>query len=338
MMGRVIGRGLAALIALSAHDVLADEKPESTGSDIVTGAGKRTGEDPKDAPLVKVEPVEKPPQPRRLPTKSASFASQLEWRWPKFSFGQYALTVGQALLAVGSQAIPGGPRWTEPNDFDDAFREAVRLRDYEGYLYARDASDVGLVLLLNQQLVDTLFATWWFHDKGSTAWQMAMIDLQTLSFSASLNQLVSGIVGRERPYARVVCDGGRESDTTDCKGNNRYRSFFSGHATAAFTLATLTCVHHANVPIYGGGPGEAIPCVAGMAVASGVGLLRVMSDQHYLSDVLVGMGFGIASGVAVPYLFHYGQEPVKEAMATIGMPEDVWIMPTPTGLSAGGSF
>ena len=313
---------------------------ERVGSDIVTGAGKDRVKDDEAAPLIRVEDaLERPPEPRRTPPKTSSLSAKLEWRWPKFSVAQYGLSIGQALLAVGSQAIPGAPRWTSPNAFDDAARDVLRAKNYDGYLYARDASDAGLVLLVNQQLVDTLFATWWFHDKGSTAFQMALIDVQAVSFSAGINSFVSAVVGRERPYARAVCgEGGREESTTDCQGNNRYRSFFSGHTTAAFTLAALTCVHHANLPIYGGGAIEAVPCVTSMTLATGVALLRVIADQHYMSDIAVGTAFGIASGVGIPYLFHYGQAPIKEAMSSLGLPENVYVMPTPGGVSAGGTF
>lgn len=313
---------------------------ERGGSDIVTGAGKDRTNGDETAPLIRVEDaLERPPEPRRTPPKTSSLSAQLEWRWPKFSIAQYGLSIGQALLAVGSQAIPGAPRWTSPNAFDDAVRDVLRAKNYDGYLYARDFSDAGLVLLVNQQLVDTLFATWWFHDKGSTAFQMALIDVQAVSFSAGINSFVSAVVGRERPYARTVCgEGGREESTTDCQGNNRYRSFFSGHTTAAFTLAALTCVHHANLPIYGGGAIEAVPCVTSMTLATGVALLRVIADQHYMSDIAVGTAFGIASGVGIPYLFHYGQAPIKEAMSSLGLPENVYVMPTPGGLSAGGTF
>lgn len=281
-----------------------------------------------------------PVAPRRVQLKAPSLASRLDWRWPRFGWAQFGLTVGQGALALVSVAIPGSNNWSGTNAFDEAARNALGVQDPDAALHARDASDIGLVLLLNQQLVDTLFVTWWYHDKGSTALQMALIDLQTLSFSAGLNSLVAGLVGRERPYGRDSCAEGDLAQTSDCQGNNRYRSFFSGHATAAFTLAALTCVHHINLPIYGGGPGEAAPCIAAMAVASAVAILRVSSDQHYLSDVLVGAAFGTLSGFGVPYLFHYAQTPDKRpnaalnALGILGLN----VAPMPTGLQMAGLF
>lgn len=294
--------------------------------DVVTGAGR----------------LVKPPPPRSAKALSIpSIATRLEWKWPTFSGYQLGLTIAQGGLAVASVAIPAQINWRSPNSFDDTVRDALRLKDSEASLYGRDASDIGLVLLLNQQLVDTLFVTWWYHDKGSTALQMALIDVQTVSFSAGLNSMVAGLVGRERPYGRAICNGpiDDEGKTSDCQGNNRYRSFFSGHTTAAFTLAALTCVHHINLPLYGGGPAEAIPCATSMLLAAGVGLLRVASDQHYFSDILVGAAFGTAVGFGVPYLFHYAhtKDQPNAALRALGV-SSLSIGPQPTGLQMAGFF
>ncbi len=290
----------------------------------------------KAAPVEK--PIEAPKGPRR--DTNSSMATRLDWRWPKFTAYQFGLSVGQGALAVASLAIPGQSDWKESNGFDRPVRDALRLSDPEASLYARDASDVGLVLLLNQRLVDTLFVTWWYHDKGSTALQMGLIDVQTATFALGIQGFVAGIVGRERPYVGELCDQSPERESTDCQGSNRYRSYFSGHATLAFTFASLTCMHHIQLPLYGGGPGEAIPCIGAMLVAGGVSTLRIASDQHYLSDVLTGAGLGTLSGFLVPYLFHYAHDlgAVKSKPLEKAGFSNVSILPTPGGLSIGGLF
>jgi membrane-associated phospholipid phosphatase len=349
----------AALSTAAMATALADEPTDPPGAppgaaptapaqqpDVVSAAGTPAAAGSGSTTVTSAPPVPRqtngsvelpPPCPRRDASAEKTLAARLEWRWPTFQLYQLGISIGQGILAVGSVAIPGGPRWTATNGFDEAARNALRLSDPESSLYARDASDVGLALLLNMQLVDTLIVTWWYHDKGSTALQMGLIDLQTISFSASLNSLVAGAIGRERPYGRALCDKEPDASSSDCLGNNRYRSFFSGHATAAFTLAGLTCVHHINLPLYGGGPVEAIPCVATMAAAGGVAMLRVASDQHYLSDVLMGAAFGTASGFAIPYLFHYAWGPDDEGTVDPGKPT-VAIVPSGLGLGAVGTF
>ena len=265
-------------------------------------------------------------------------------RYGKAQFVQCVMKGGgMGGLAIGSLAIPGQTNWGAggaTNDFDRAGRDGLRLRDREAALYARDASDVGLTLLFNQRFVDSLFVTWWYHDKGSTALQMALVDGQTIAFAAGVQGFVSGIVGRERPYASAICDKAPEKDADDCAGNDRNRSFFSGHATMAFTLASLTCVHHINLPIYGGGPAEAVPCAATMLVAGGVALMRVVADQHHLTDVITGSFVGTAIGFGIPYLFHYGWELTPEKVPVLKSAgiESLTVMPNPAGFSIGGLF
>ncbi len=315
-------------------------KKQDPEPDVVTSAGQPPPKvvQPLPAPKPKLEPEPPPPGPRQpqVERKSPSLAARLSWRWPEFRTYQIGIVIGQALAAVGSVAIPGGERMRARNGLDEAARDALRIKIPEGGRYARDASDIGLALLLNQRFVDNLIVTWWFHDKGSTAWQMTLVDVQTISFSAAINSLIAGAAGRERPYARGYCNRSPEAESTDCLGNNRYRSFFSGHATAAFTMATLTCVHHAELPLYGGGPGEAVPCVTSMALASAVGILRVSADQHYITDVLTGAAFGTISGVAIPYAFHYAWDDNAKKMG--GIAPSISVLPTGSGLSVTGAF
>lgn len=82
--------------------------------------------------------------------------------------------------------------------------------------------------------------------------------------------LLKTVVVRERP------DGSNDS------------SFPSGHASNAFTLATVAERH------YGwraGGPAYAI--------AAAVGVSRIMRDKHYLSDVIAGAALGYIVGRTV---------------------------------------
>jgi len=67
-------------------------------------------------------------------------------------------------------------------------------------------------------------------------------------------------------------------------------SFPSGHAASAFATATVLQEHFgwkAGVPAY--------------AFASFVGASRMAANKHYLSDVLVGAGIGIAAGRTVTF-------------------------------------
>jgi membrane-associated phospholipid phosphatase len=64
-------------------------------------------------------------------------------------------------------------------------------------------------------------------------------------------------------------------------------SFPSGHTAQAFTAATI--LHHEF------GCEHPWVSVVGYSAATGVGILRVMNNKHWISDVLVGAGIGILS-------------------------------------------
>jgi membrane-associated phospholipid phosphatase len=95
--------------------------------------------------------------------------------------------------------------------------------------------------------------------------------------SQAIVQVTKFTVGRERPDA------------------SNSLSFPSGHSASAFATATVLQQHYgwkAGVPAY--------------AFAAFVGTSRMASSKHYLSDVLVGAGVGIAVGRTVTV--HLGGE------------------------------
>jgi membrane-associated phospholipid phosphatase len=78
------------------------------------------------------------------------------------------------------------------------------------------------------------------------------------------------------------------------------------------TGAGLLCVYHEELPLYGGGAWDVAACVEGITVGVGVGVLRLMADRHYVSDVMVGGAIGFVSGYALPRLLHFWRRPPGE--------------------------
>lgn len=64
-----------------------------------------------------------------------------------------------------------------------------------------------------------------------------------------------------------------------------FRSFPSGHTTNAFVCATFLFNEYRDVSIWYG--------IAGYSVATATGVLRMMNNKHFMSDVLVGAGIAI---------------------------------------------
>ena len=70
----------------------------------------------------------------------------------------------------------------------------------------------------------------------------------------------------------------------DCSGNS---SFPSGHIITAFAAAEFMRQEYKDVsPWYG---------IAGYGAATITGILRLYNNKHWVSDVVVGAGFGILS-------------------------------------------
>jgi membrane-associated phospholipid phosphatase len=188
-------------------------------------------------------------------------------------------------------------------------------------------------------LMDNFLVTWWAHGRGEEAFQMTAMDIEALAFTGAVNGLVAGLASRQRPY-RDTCVGPEELQTRDCVDSKRYRSYFSGHTSTSFTVAGLVCMHHAYFPIYGGGAPDAVACVTTFATAAVVGAMRVVSDQHFASDVLTGAAIGTLSGLGIPWLLHYrgGAAPAGDRRRAGEGGVTVRLVPSALGGSLMGTF
>lgn len=262
--------------------------------------------------------------------------SRLEWRHRRVSLAELYATGGLAVLAISSLAIGSqSDGWKGGVLFDDDVRSSARLGSYQSRRVARDASDFLLALSMAQPFLgDGVLSAYWYHQSPDVAEQILLINAETLALTFAVQTTVTSLTSRERPYGQD-CGDELDPDLLDCKRNDRYRSFFSGHATGAFAAASLSCMHHMNVPLYGGGAQEVASCTAGYAVAAATAAMRVVGDMHYTSDVTVGAAWGTLAGLGVPWLLHY-RLPLSERRKVAA--PSVHLVPHPTGLAIGGAF
>lgn len=95
-----------------------------------------------------------------------------------------------------------------------------------------------------------------------------------------------------------------------------YQSFPSGHTAEAFAGAEFMRMEYKDVsPWYG---------VAGYAMATATGMLRMYNDKHWMSDVVAGAGVGIASTRLAYWLYpkmqHLFGKSDKKETANVLMP------------------
>ncbi len=119
---------------------------------------------------------------------------------------------------------------------------------------------------------------------------------EATSLAMDVNQLVKFAVARERPFHLY--------DTAPPTGaplsRDAYLSFFSGHATFTFALATAA----GTVATMRGYRAAPAVWALGLTIASFTSWWRIAADRHDLSDVLVGAAWGAGVGFLVPFLFH----------------------------------
>ncbi|HWO17755.1 MAG TPA: phosphatase PAP2 family protein [Kofleriaceae bacterium] len=108
-----------------------------------------------------------------------------------------------------------------------------------------------------------------------------------------INQTVKFAVGRQRPFVHFA-------DSTRAPGIDDNLSFYSGHTTLAFSIATSAGVvaHRRRSQL------EPLIWSTGYAFAATTGYLRIAADRHYFTDVITGAVAGAAIGLAVPLLLH----------------------------------
>jgi membrane-associated phospholipid phosphatase len=132
--------------------------------------------------------------------------------------------------------------------------------------------------------------------------QDATIIMETAALAALTNQVVKFAVGRERPFVHVLPE--EEKARTERPSDNNL-SFYSGHTSLAFSLVTAA----GTVSELRGYRNSWLIWAVGLPAAATTGVLRMVADKHYLTDVLVGAAAGSLFGVGVPLLLHGREQP-----------------------------
>lgn len=239
---------------------------------------------------------------------SSGAQHRISWRedWPRYSFDEAILSLGLGALLVAAEVLPTSTtsaNWTGGILFDDQAREGLRLRSFDGRESAQLASEIlQWVLIATPFVVDAIAVVGFGDGNWDAAFQMGLIALESYVISLVVWKVMVLLARRERPVASACEDG---LTTPHCRGDIETTSFFSNQTMNAFTSASLVCLHHTHMPLFGDEAADLSACVVGMTAASVVGLLRVMSDFEYTSDVLMGAVVGFVAGYVIPWAVHY---------------------------------
>jgi membrane-associated phospholipid phosphatase len=200
---------------------------------------------------------------------------------------------------------PDKGRWSGPILFDSGVRDLLVLNTPKKRESAKNLSDVLFYWsIAHPAVVDNFIITWAARGAPDVAWEMFVINSQAYALTLTLNTVSKRLTSRERPWGDR-CDNPEDDTTHDCDGQERYRSFYSGHAAVTATGAGLICAHHTQLQLYKEPLLDAATCVTAVLGTAVTGAMRISSDNHWASDVITGHLMGYLSGYLLPTLLYY---------------------------------
>jgi membrane-associated phospholipid phosphatase len=313
-LGLVLGIALIALpLSAQASDEAASPPPAPAEAPPSETKPEPTTQSPQVRPLAASGDVACPPCATAAPPPS-----KIRWKdeWPRVTLWEHTLAALFGAGALAALQIPPNDTGRWQNGFDEGIRGGLRVESASGRAAAAVSSDfIFYGLMLYPIVVDTLLVGG--ARDADTAWQMTVLNLQSLAIAGATSVALARLTGRERPFVRE-CAADPEYDV-DC-GNpaQQTASFTSGHTLMAFAGAGLTCAHHLNLPLYGGGLPDTLTCAVALGLAHVEGFLRISADVHYATDVIAGGAIGFSIGYLIPRLFHYqssGSAPARVSFA-----------------------
>jgi len=294
---------------------------------------------PPPGPVV---PAPVPPAPARVPLAASFSPLELATTGVVLATGATMMLFGQRIF--GSPTPSLGP--PQPGSFDRTWSDRLHLDDGSGHRFLWRAPDIAgfFVLPYLPAIVHGIDAAYTarrgtprlFDDPSSNHRFFAYT--KALAWTLLVAGVTKVVVGRERPYATL---GHRElagpSDEVDV-------SFFSAHAAIMFAAASFVALDASRRldagPLAAASPfrravlGTVLPYLLAFGTASVVAVSRIIDQQHWPSDVLVGglVGGGIAH---LAYLTHFDERGQPRGAGGAGAAR-VRLVPTPAGVALVG--
>jgi len=163
--------------------------------------------------------------------------------------------------------------------------------------YSEAAGDVGSAFAVFAVAPLALAGYSWYREEvsGRDVAVYSLMFAQALALQSGLNLVVRSMGFWPRPYIYAEEGDGLEA-AEDAEGE-AYGSFFSGHASAAFTVAVFTGEWFSEM--YPNSRYKPLVWATSLSLAGFVGVLRIAAGKHYPSDVIVGALAGTGISFAV---------------------------------------
>ncbi|QED39040.1 phosphatase PAP2 family protein [Antarcticibacterium arcticum] len=195
----------------------------------------------------------------------------------------------QDLNALSKDDIWGIDRWAAGNYSEKA--------NSASYIPMFTSFALPLALLINE-------------NERSHAGQISVLFVESMATTGALFTITAALVEKSRPlvYNTSIPDEERMD-------NDEQRSFFAGHtaATAAATFFAAKVFNDFNPD----SPWRPVVWGVAAAIPATVGYLRIQSGKHFLTDNIVGLAVGAASGILIPEI-HKKKNKNVEIYPTMG--------------------
>ena len=245
-----------------------------------------------------------------------------------------ALGAGIGIYAAPtSQHEPEVGVWRGGIVADEPVRDLLRASSPSGISIAGRTSDVLMIsTIAYTALVDSLLIPLVQGDVD-LAWQASLAHSLAFGLTLTAGGIVKRVANRARPYERECA---ANPGAPGCQSHDIYESFYSLHTGLAATSAGFSCALHLERDLFGDVGHDVASCGGSIAAATVTGLLRVVADRHYLSDVLIGGLLGFAVGYLVPVLVIPARTSRLEGLSDEPRSDFAWsILPMVAGESGG---
>ena len=160
--------------------------------------------------------------------------------------------------------------------------------------YSKPLDDTATVLNYISMASPALLA---INRNGGDIATLGVMYLETMAGAYASKEILKKVIDRPRPY--TYFEGAPEDEIDDW--NN---SFPSGHTTLSFASAGF--ISYVFSHYYPDSKWKAPVIAASYSLATATAVLRIMSGNHFMTDVLAGAVLGTIWGIGVPMLHTLG--------------------------------
>ena len=204
-----------------------------------------------------------------------------------FTAGDAALAAGFAGLTVAMFPI------------DKSIARRLQHDTLQKDFIERGATAFELISVPGAYIVGPAIYLYGRYANNSAAADVGLHSTEAIVLATGITSVLKGLLGRSRPYVTRDTNPHDFSFGKGFSGEDR-SSFPSGHTTVAFAAASSVTSELAHV--WPGHTALVAPVLYGGATFVGLG--RMYHDKHWASDVALGAGIGIFSGLKVVRYAH----------------------------------